>query len=307
EMTLDEYVSGFEGTAIPVIKMEKLDGIALNQYLHDNRDNTKFDFRQKTKLSRAIAEALSLFHSAGYIHRDVKPDNIFVKEDGGDYSVRFVDCGLVTKLSRLPASKEFSGSIRYMPLEHIYAADPQRRNWAVARRETDIFSLGAVMHKIFEGESPVDYAMTQARRNYDAAHRGNPSWDRNKRDIAELGAVAESLRSEDYLETLRFMVEEVTDDYLNTPEGMIDLVMYRCLQKDINMRYSNCEDVVMELEYALRLLDEREKNDVARQLMPEKPPLESGLYIIRDDKVVRVDGPEIPYSVKAPRTVLRAV
>lgn len=78
----------FEENNTAYIVMEYLDGISLNQYLHEN--DGILDVHSGTQVIEAIANALIKIHSKGIIHRDVSPDNIFLCGDG---KIKLIDFG----------------------------------------------------------------------------------------------------------------------------------------------------------------------------------------------------------------------
>ena len=68
------------------------------------------------RLAEELAEALSLLHENGIVHRDVKPDNLFLRRDG---SLCLLDFGLATscELTRLTRTGDFVGSLPWLPPE----------------------------------------------------------------------------------------------------------------------------------------------------------------------------------------------
>jgi eukaryotic-like serine/threonine-protein kinase len=99
-------------------------------------------------LSQAAA-GLAAAHRAGIIHRDVKPDNIFlVGEPGDPYAVKLLDFGL----AKLEAASGFTqagvavGTLEYMAPEQVVTDKPDAR--------TDVYGLGVVMYRMFTGHLP---------------------------------------------------------------------------------------------------------------------------------------------------------
>ncbi len=92
---------------------------------------------------RQAARALAAAHAAGVVHRDVKPENIMVRDDG---YVKVLDFGLARRLPTLGAGAAptpdtdpgaLLGTVAYM--------SPEQTRGATAESASDIFSLGIVL------------------------------------------------------------------------------------------------------------------------------------------------------------------
>lgn len=120
------------------IVMEYVDGRTL-------RDHKASSLAQALDIGIQIADGLAAAHDKGIVHRDIKPDNIMVREDG---IVQIMDFG-VAKLqgvSRLTQGASTVGTAGYMSPEQIQGNDADQRS--------DIFSLGVVLYEIFTGKPP---------------------------------------------------------------------------------------------------------------------------------------------------------
>jgi serine/threonine-protein kinase len=130
-------------------------------------------------LLRQACSALAEAHSAGLIHRDLKPGNLFVSERGGlcDY-IKVLDFGLVKltadpRAAQLTTDQVISGTPLYMPPEQ-----------AVGDRgldgRTDLYALGAIAyhmltgHPPFEDESPVAIMIAHASQEVTPPSQRNP-------------------------------------------------------------------------------------------------------------------------------------
>jgi serine/threonine-protein kinase len=96
-----------------------------------------------------LCQALDYVHALGLVHRDVKPANVLVGEDG---RVTLVDFGLVCP-ARAAAAAGATAEICVGTME--YAAPEQIRGESVDAR-ADIYSLGCVLYELVTGRRPID-------------------------------------------------------------------------------------------------------------------------------------------------------
>jgi len=92
-----------------------------------------------------IAEGLAKAHAAGIIHRDVKPANVIVTEEG---RVKIVDFGLARTVdqSDLTRTGQTLGTVAYM--------SPEQARGETVDEQTDIWSLGALLYEMLTGRRP---------------------------------------------------------------------------------------------------------------------------------------------------------
>jgi serine/threonine-protein kinase len=98
------------------------------------------------RIFRAVAEGIAYAHRSGIIHRDIKPDNILLGEDG---SVKIVDFGLACMIEGDPSLSRTGtilGSPNFMSPEQALGKRVDQRS--------DIYSLGATLYQILTGVPP---------------------------------------------------------------------------------------------------------------------------------------------------------
>ena len=130
----------------PFLVMQYLEGYSLEALLRAHRDMTLVE---KLNIIIEVCQGLAYAHQRGIIHRDIKPGNIMVLNDG---SVKIVDFG-IARLgdNTLTRTGQIVGSLYYMPSEQL-------RDRPVDTR-ADIYSTGVVLYQLltnalpFEGES----------------------------------------------------------------------------------------------------------------------------------------------------------
>jgi len=114
--------------------------------LRDALQHGPFDLRSGALLLDQIAGALSVAHRNNVIHRDIKPGNILLDEDGNAY---LTDFGIAKDLNLGSSQTQpdaIIGSLDYISPE-------QARNEPVTPR-TDIYSLGVTMYEVITGQHP---------------------------------------------------------------------------------------------------------------------------------------------------------
>jgi eukaryotic-like serine/threonine-protein kinase len=140
----------FEMPEGPVMVMELLDGEPLSGVLERK---PKLSIAETARFLVPVCAGVAAAHAAGVVHRDLKPDNIFLTKDGG---VRVLDFG-IAKLVNLDAlaapgvNLTQDGSLMGTP----YYMSPEQ---AVGDRtigfRSDIWSLGIILYECLAGERP---------------------------------------------------------------------------------------------------------------------------------------------------------
>ncbi|MCX5583320.1 serine/threonine-protein kinase [Streptomyces erythrochromogenes] len=111
------------------------------------------------RLIAEICEGLAHLHRSGWVHADLKPENVLL---GADRSVRLSDFGLATELTGTHGYAPPMGTLDYLPPERWRA--PLGELGVLVRPTADIWALGIVIHEVFSsGGSPFSGATPVAR------------------------------------------------------------------------------------------------------------------------------------------------
>ncbi len=137
------YDVGREGN-INYIVMELVEGRTLNEVI---AEQAPMDYRQVINISKQVAAALRVAHKNKIIHRDVKPHNIMITNDG---VVKLADFGIAKAVNdaTLSTGSKIIGSV------HYFSPEQARGNYVDER--SDIYSLGIVMFEMLTGKVPFD-------------------------------------------------------------------------------------------------------------------------------------------------------
>ena len=102
--------------------------------------------RDALRLAAAIARALATIHAAGVLHRDLKPGNIMLREDG---SIALIDFGL-SKDAALALDLTDAGAIFGTP----HYMSPEQGHAEPVDARSDLYSLGVILFEMLTGEKP---------------------------------------------------------------------------------------------------------------------------------------------------------
>ncbi len=141
------------------ISMEYASGGSLGQRIRDMRDEP-LPFDEKIRILFEVAQGLSGAHRQGVVHRDLKPDNILLAEDG---SVKLTDFGLARSLG---VDKGFTNTGETVGTPFYMA--PEQLRGEKADQRADIYSLGILAFELATGVRPFvdDDYMTLARMHF---------------------------------------------------------------------------------------------------------------------------------------------
>ena len=135
----------FEANRTAYIVMDYEDGESLSRLLHRWRTLTE---AQLKRVVLPVADGLRHVHAAGFLHRDVKPSNIFVRRSGE--SPVLLDFGSARQaLGRRSRSMTAVASAGYSPPEQ-YESRGDQGAW------TDIYALSALCYRAITGKAPVE-------------------------------------------------------------------------------------------------------------------------------------------------------
>jgi len=95
-----------------------------------------------------VLRALEYAHGRGIVHRDMKPSNVLVRETDGAATVMDFGIAKMTNSTRLTATGQTMGTVRYMSPEQVRGQEVDVR--------TDLYSLGATLYEALVGDTPFD-------------------------------------------------------------------------------------------------------------------------------------------------------
>ena len=165
------------GDRIQYIVMEYVDGITLKQYIEQQGE---IKWREALYFTVQILQALQHAHERGIIHRDIKPQNIMLLEDG---SIKVMDFGIArfTQAETQTMTDKAIGSVHYIA--------PEQARGGHINDKADIYSVGVMLYEMLTGQLPfvadnaVSVAIMQMRAEPTPPTRINPSIPKGLEEI----------------------------------------------------------------------------------------------------------------------------
>jgi predicted ATPase len=147
-VTIHEY--GVEDGVGAYFVMEHLEGRSLR---HELRARGRLPSTEAEALMRQVGAAVGAAHKAGVVHRDLKPDNVFIEQGAAGPNVKVLDFGiakLAQEVGRATGELTIGGAVlgtpSYMAPEQVTCDEVDGR--------TDIYALGCLLHELLAGQPP---------------------------------------------------------------------------------------------------------------------------------------------------------
>jgi len=153
---VDVYDVNFEGD-IQYIVMEYIEGRTLKEYMDYSG---AMPVGEAIGYMKQILRALRHAHERGIVHRDIKPQNIMLLDDG---TIKMMDFGIahVSNFETITMTDTAIGSVHYI--------SPEQAKGLTTDEKSDIYSTGVMLYEMmtgvlpFEGDSPVSVALKQVQ------------------------------------------------------------------------------------------------------------------------------------------------
>ena len=151
------------------IVMEYIEGKTLKQQLQKRGALT---LTEVLDIMGQLADGLSHAHEAYIIHRDIKPQNIMIEDNG---LIKITDFGIATAINstQLTQTNSVMGSVHYLP--------PEQASGKGSTIKSDIYSLGILMYELlagsvpFKGDTAVEIALKHMKEKIPSIRKQNPT------------------------------------------------------------------------------------------------------------------------------------
>jgi serine/threonine protein kinase len=254
----------------PYIIMEFIDGRPITQYCDENR----LPVKERLALFKQVCKAVAFAHAYGAIHRDIKPLNILVNEQG---IVKLLDFGIAKLLDSpsrgtlvpipqpvrpdaMPDAETVSFALDsssigitgtapgfIAPMSPPYASPEQARGKEVSTA-SDIYSLAVVLYELLTGYRPYYFqrnTLEEVQRVICEVEPPKPSAVVVDPSLLKMGRRPEETASPETLAELRGTTTKMLH---RTLKGDLEAVVLKSLAKDLPDRYQTVEKLNDELE-----------------------------------------------------------
>lgn len=151
------------------IVMEYIEGKTLKQLLQKRGALT---LTEVIDIMSQLTDGIAHAHEAYIIHRDIKPQNIMIEDNG---LIKITDFGIAMALNstQLTQTNSVMGSVHYLP--------PEQANGKGATVKSDIYSLGILMYELlsgsvpFKGDTAVEIALKHMKEKIPSIRKQNPT------------------------------------------------------------------------------------------------------------------------------------
>jgi serine/threonine-protein kinase len=147
-----EFLDRGSDNGVVYLVTEFIDGVD-SARLADSRGG-RLPYQEAIRIITQTLDALSYAHAQGYIHRDIKDQNIMVAGQWPNITAKLTDFGLAKSFSQsgmsgMTMAGEMAGTLAYMPPEQI-------RNFRDVVPTSDIYSIGMTAYSLLSGDTALD-------------------------------------------------------------------------------------------------------------------------------------------------------
>lgn len=258
------------GDMIQYIVMEYIDGITLKEYIGQQG---VLDWREALHLTTQILRALQHAHNKGVVHRDIKPHNIMLLQDG---TIKVTDFGIarLTDTQTKTMTEQAIGSVHYIA--------PEQAKGSKTDGKSDIYSVGVMLYEMitgklpFDADSAVSVALMQLQSTPEMPRKINPGIPVGLEQI-----------------TMHAMQKNPEERYQNALDMLGDLERFR-LNPNVHFDYKYFVD-----ESPTKHVKGLKKAQKKQEKPVEKPPVDDIIDDEAEDINRRKQRPKAFYAIKS--------
>ena len=253
------------GDRIQFIVMECVDGITLKEYI---QQQGVINYKEAVFFVTQILRALQHAHDKGIVHRDIKPQNIMLLENG---AIKVTDFGIARFSSSETRTMTDStiGSVHYI--------SPEQARGDITDDKADIYSVGVMLYEMltgklpFESDNTVSVAIMQLQQDPVKPREINPSIPVGLEQIV-----------------LKAMQKNINDRYQSAAEMLLDLEEFRrnpYISFDYDYKNNEPTKYIPNITNSIKKVDpvveeEEEEPEVRNRTIPILIGIITGLVVV---------------------------
>ena len=254
------------GDKIQFIVMECVDGITLKEYI---QQQGVINYKEAVFFVTQILRALQHAHDKGIVHRDIKPQNIMLLENG---AIKVTDFGIARFSSSETRTMTDStiGSVHYI--------SPEQARGDITDDKADIYSVGVMLYEMltgklpFESDNTVSVAIMQLQQDPVKPREINPSIPVGLEQIV-----------------LKAMQKNINDRYQSAAEMLLDLEEFRrnpSISFDYDYKNNEPTKYIPNITNSIKKVDpvveeeEKEEPEVRNRTIPILIGIITGLVVV---------------------------
>lgn len=246
---------GMTGDGRPYLVMEYVKGEAIDDYC----ERKGLGVEERLKLFRAVCEAVRYAHQNLVVHRDLKPGNILVTDEGVP---KLLDFGIAKVLTRTRGPDVTAATERRLTPEY---ASPEQISGAMVTTSSDVYSLGVILYELLTGRRPFDFGGANATRVEQVVLAGEVV----RPSVAVMRGGVEKTHAQG--EEVANTTQRRSPSHGGAPErlsrqlrGDLDTIILAAMHKDAARRYPSVEALIADVDRYFKGLPVAAQKDTLR-------------------------------------------